>query len=73
MKIGRVFHLQIHQGTLLERGFVESSEEVRIKAFDPSNADVQDGRDYHKLTYERRAIDLDELEAPSGSVLTGVR
>ncbi|XP_075978438.1 uncharacterized protein LOC142978054 isoform X4 [Anticarsia gemmatalis] len=73
VKVGRVFHLQIHQGTLVERGFVESSEEVKVVAFDPSNSGVADGVDYHKLTYERRAIDLDELESPSGSVLTGVR
>ncbi|CAB3261053.1 unnamed protein product [Arctia plantaginis] len=73
VKVGRVFHLKIHQGTLVERGFVESSEEVQVKAFDPSNADVKDGVDYHKLTYERRAIDLDELDSPSGYVLTGVR
>lgn len=73
MKVGRMFHLKIHQGTLVERGFVEYSEEVPVKAFDPSNSDVREGVDYHKLTYERRAIDLDELDSPSGYVLTGVR
>ncbi|XP_035439759.1 uncharacterized protein LOC118269000 isoform X1 [Spodoptera frugiperda] len=73
VKLGKVFHIQIYQGKLVERGFVESSEEVLAQAFDPEQAGVLEGVDYHTLTYERRAIDLDELDSPSGHVLTGAR
>lgn len=73
VKHGKVFHIQIYQGKLVERGFVESSEEVLAQAFDPEHAGVMEGIDYHTLTYERRAIDLDELDSPSGHVLTGAR
>ena len=73
VKHGKVFHLQVYQGTLVERGFVESSEEIMAQAFDPAQAGVVEGEDYHTLTYERRAIDLDELDSPSGHVLTGAR
>ncbi|KAH9634564.1 hypothetical protein HF086_006189 [Spodoptera exigua] len=73
VKLGKVFHIQIYQGKLVERGFVESSEEVLAQAFDPEHAGVLEGVDYHTLTYERRAIDLDELDSPSGHVLTGAR
>ncbi|CAH1638020.1 unnamed protein product [Spodoptera littoralis] len=73
VKLGKVFHIQIYQGKLVERGFVESSDEVLAQAFDPEQAGVLEGVDYHTLTYERRAIDLDELDSPSGHVLTGAR
>ncbi|KAJ8731650.1 hypothetical protein PYW07_004814 [Mythimna separata] len=73
VKLGKVFHIQIYQGKLVERGFVESSEEVLAQAFDPTLGDGVEGRDYHTLSYESRAIDLDELDSPSGHVLTGAR
>lgn len=73
MKHGKVFHIQIYQGTLVERGFVESSEEVAVQPFDPTHAGVIEGVDYHTLSYERRAIDLDELDSPAGHILTGAR
>ena len=73
VKLGKVFHIQIYEGKLVERGFVESSDEVRAQAFDPSSSDVIKGVDYHTLSYEKRAIDLDELDSPSGHVLTGAR
>ncbi|XP_026734291.1 uncharacterized protein LOC113498483 isoform X3 [Trichoplusia ni] len=73
VKLGKVFHLQVYEGALAERGFVESSTEVAVKAFDPMHVGVTQGVDYHTLTYERRAIDLDELDAPAGHVLTGAR
>lgn len=73
VKFGKVFHLQIHQGELRERGSVAPGEWLPVQKFDPSDVGVIDGVDYHTLTYERRAIDLDNLESPSGHVLTGVR
>ncbi|KOB66538.1 Uncharacterized protein OBRU01_21101 [Operophtera brumata] len=73
VKFGKVFHLQIHQGELRERGSVAPGEWLPLQKFDPSDMGVVDGVDYHTLTYERKAIDLDELESPSGHVMTGVR
>lgn len=73
VKFGRVFHLQISEGTLGERGAVKSGSWVPIQKFDPSDPGVREGVDYHTLTYEKRAIDLDELDSPIGHVLTGVR
>ncbi|CAH2048299.1 unnamed protein product, partial [Iphiclides podalirius] len=73
VKFGRVFHLQISEGTLGERGAVKPGSWVPIQKFDPSDSGLREGMDYHTLTYERRAIDLDELDSPAGHVLTGVR
>lgn len=73
VKHGKVFHLQIAQGTLGERGAISESEWIPVQKFDPHDYGVVEGVDYHKLTYESRAIDLDELDSPSGYVLTGVR
>ncbi|XP_013164309.1 PREDICTED: uncharacterized protein LOC106115465 isoform X3 [Papilio xuthus] len=73
VKHGRVFHLQISEGTLGERGAVKAGSWVPIQKFDPNDQGFREGTDYHTLTYERRAIDLDELDSPVGHVLTGVR
>ncbi|XP_068633245.1 uncharacterized protein orion isoform X1 [Battus philenor] len=73
IKYGRVFHLQISEGTLGERGAIKPGSWVPIQKFDPSDGGVREGVDYHTLTYEKRAIDLDELDSPVGHVLTGVR
>lgn len=73
MKIGRVFHLQVSEGILKERGHVTPGGWVPVQKFDPMDRGVKKDVDYHTLTYEKRAIDLDELDSPTGSVLTGVR
>ncbi|CAG9562205.1 unnamed protein product [Danaus chrysippus] len=73
VKYGRVFHLQISEGTLGERGSITPTGWVPIQKFDITDVGVKEGVDYHTLTYERRAIDLDELDSPTGHVLTGVR
>ncbi|XP_063384297.1 uncharacterized protein LOC134670393 isoform X1 [Cydia fagiglandana] len=72
MKLGRVFHLQISEGLLGERGAVTPGGWVPVVKFDPADVGVAE-TDYHTLTYEQRAIDLDELDSPKGHVLTGVR
>lgn len=73
MKLGRVFHLQIAEGTLAERGAITPGSWVPVQRFDPLDHGMRKDVDYHTLTYERRAIDLDELDSPTGSILTGVR
>ncbi|XP_045498675.1 uncharacterized protein LOC123696512 isoform X3 [Colias croceus] len=73
VKYGRVFHLQISEGVLGGRGAVSAAGWVPVQKFDVSDAGVRDGVDYHTLTYEKRAVDLDELDSPQGYILTGVR
>lgn len=34
---------------------------------------VRENRDYHTLTWEQRAVNLDTVEVPAGKVVTGVR
>ncbi|XP_041979505.1 uncharacterized protein LOC121733355 isoform X2 [Aricia agestis] len=73
VKHGQVFHLQVSEGHLGPRGNVTPGGWVPVQRFAITDKGVREGEDYHTLTYERRAIDLDELEAPVGRVLTGVR
>ncbi|XP_023948445.2 uncharacterized protein LOC112053291 isoform X3 [Bicyclus anynana] len=73
VKHGRVFHLQISEGTLGERGSVSPGSWVPLQKFDVTDPGIRDGVDYHTMSYERRAIDLDELDSPTGYILTGVR
>lgn len=73
VKTKRVVHLQVQQAKVLPRGAVNvASVEWRpVEAFEVATA--APGRDYHKMDYEQRAIDLDDVTAPPGYVLTGVR
>lgn len=41
--------------------------------FDINESGVKDGVDYHTLTYDNRAINLDTVIAPPGTLVTGVR
>lgn len=75
VKENRVIHLQIQEAGLLPRGEINMTS-VQWRPVDNyriSDSDVYNGKDYHTLSWEQRAIDLDDLVAPSGSVLTGVR
>lgn len=41
-----------------------------FKMTDPA---ITNGVDYHTLTFEHRAINLDTIQAPPGKVVTGIR
>lgn len=41
--------------------------------FSIDSADVKNGIDYHTLTYSKRKINLDTVQAPAGHIITGVR
>ncbi|CAF4907893.1 unnamed protein product [Pieris macdunnoughi] len=73
VKHGRVFHLQVSEGRLGERGAVTPGGWVPFNKFDVDDPDVRENVDYHTLSYERRAVDLDELDSPYGHIMTGVR
>lgn len=74
-KVKRVIHLQIREGQLEPYGGINASS-IRWRPVDNysiTDRNVENGRDYKTLSWEQRAIDLDDLEAPPGHVLTGVR
>ncbi|XP_014222968.1 uncharacterized protein LOC106649836 isoform X2 [Trichogramma pretiosum] len=74
-KENQVIHIQIQQGTLGPRGFIDP-ETVAWKKIDNYTIiddDVKAGIDYHTIMWEKRAVDLDDLEAPSDHLLTGLR
>lgn len=72
MKVKQVIHLQIEQGELLERGKIGNKTEWKpVDAYSPFDNDVTDKVDYLKLSWDLRAIDLDDLTAPPGHLLTG--
>ncbi|XP_071446967.1 uncharacterized protein [Hetaerina americana] len=75
VKVNRVIHLQIQDGIVLPGGIVNASTVqwrpiIPFKINDPG---IVRGEDYHAMSWEQRAIDLDDLVGPQGSVLTGVR
>ncbi|XP_063233329.1 uncharacterized protein LOC134537042 isoform X1 [Bacillus rossius redtenbacheri] len=75
VKDNRVIHLQIQEGALLPHGEInETSLSWRpVDDYRISDSDVHNGEDYHTLSWEQRAIDIDDLMVPAGHVLTGVR
>lgn len=46
---------------------------VNHEEFTIDAAGIKDGVDYHTLTYDNRAINLDSVLVPDGKVVTGVR
>lgn len=64
VKINRVVHIQIQEGSLLPHGVVNASS-LRWKPVDTSKPD-------YKMSWEKRSIDLDDLQAPEGYVVTGI-
>lgn len=74
-KINQVIHIQIKQGVLLPRGNIEEStlEWKPINNYSIFDAEIENGKDYHTISWEDRAIDLDDLDSPIGYLLTGLR
>ena len=78
VKQNRVVHIQIQQGSALPRGAVNAST-LQWKTVDPIQIpsykldSLEDGPNYVTLRYEERSLDLDDLTAPDGHVITGVR
>ncbi|XP_035909015.1 uncharacterized protein LOC118510803 isoform X1 [Anopheles stephensi] len=75
VKRKQMLHLIVQQGQLLPGGDIanDTLEWVVPKPFSHTDKGVRDGRDYHTLSYDRRAIDLDDVHVHPGYVLTGVR
>ncbi|ERL85944.1 hypothetical protein D910_03359, partial [Dendroctonus ponderosae] len=75
VKKNRVIHLQIQEGELLPRLGINASSVAwkPVEDYKITDRKIFNGQDYHTLTWEKRRIDLDDLEADDGNVLTGVR
>lgn len=73
MKKNRIIHLQIQEGELGERGKIKNGtlRWVPVDDFKITDKNIYNGKDYHTLSSEKRAIDLDNLEADDGHVVTG--
>ncbi|XP_041563006.1 uncharacterized protein LOC108139448 isoform X2 [Drosophila elegans] len=75
VKRNRVFHLQIQEGEMLPLGVINEStlEWKPADLYNITDKDVQEGIDFHMLSYEKRSVDLVELKAENNSVVTGLR
>lgn len=76
-----VIKLDIAQRKLLPFAMVSSQEIEQLSyywesldtSFNISDAGVRKDIDYHELTYDQRALNLDTVSAPKGHLVTGVR
>lgn len=76
VKQQRVFHLQLQQGELLPGGLINQSSLawIPLESYDVTHVDIRNGYDYHKLTYDSRSMDLDEISVENDTlVVTGAR
>lgn len=74
-KANRIIHIQIQEGVLKPRGRIEGSS-VSWKPIDNYtiiDSNVRAGVDYHTIMWEKRAVDLDDLDSPADHLLTGLR
>lgn len=58
---------------MLPRGAINTSttEWQPVDAFSIMDVNVKSGIDYHKLVWEKRALDLDDLQSSQDHLLTG--
>ncbi|KAH8310631.1 hypothetical protein KR044_002304 [Drosophila immigrans] len=77
VKKNRIFHLQIQQGELQHHGVIDNStvEWKPVEDYKITDSNIMDGVDYHTLSYQSRAIDLDNVMKTDDItlVVTGVR
>ncbi|XP_020290289.1 uncharacterized protein LOC109857914 isoform X2 [Pseudomyrmex gracilis] len=74
-KVNQVVHIQIQEGQLLPRGAINAStiNWQPINGFSIMDSNVRSGVDYHKIVWEKRALDLDDLVSAQDHLLTGIR
>lgn len=73
VKKNRIIHLQIQEAALLPQGNINVTS-MRWKPVDDykiTDKNVLNGIDYHTMTWDKRAMDLDDLIVPEGYVVTG--
>lgn len=73
VKQNKVFHFQIEQGTLTQKGLSKTELDWKaVDAFSVHGKNIREGQDFFKLDWLQRSIDLDDLVAPPAHVLTGI-
>ncbi|KAJ8681178.1 hypothetical protein QAD02_016965 [Eretmocerus hayati] len=75
VKHRHLIHIQIQQGELGKNGNVNKSSVAwkPIKKYNIFNTNAVMGKDYFRISWDKRRIDLDHLEVPLDQVVTGVR
>ncbi|VEN36571.1 unnamed protein product [Callosobruchus maculatus] len=75
VKHNRIIHIQIQEGKLQPRGNIdpETIKWKPVEDYKITDKNIQSGKDYHTMSWEKRAFDLDDLEGDEGYILTGVR
>lgn len=75
VKKNRVIHIQIQEGELQTRGQINATSLnwKPVSEYKLLDRGIRNGLDYHTMSWDKRAIDLDELIAPVNHVVTGVR
>lgn len=78
IKKNRIVHIQIQEGQALPRGLVNESTiswqpVPSVTVHKDQEDSIEDGLGYATLSYQERALDLDDLHAPDGHVITGLR
>lgn len=72
-KVNQIIHLQIQEGQLLPRGAINTStiKWQSVDSFSIMDPNIKNGIDYHTMVWEKRALDLDNLESLQDHLLTG--
>ncbi|EFA08552.2 hypothetical protein TcasGA2_TC006207 [Tribolium castaneum] len=73
VKHNEIFHLQIQEGKLLKRGKIDPDSVRWVPVDNYKHFDTIEGKDFHKITWEKRSFELSTIMAQNGSVVTGVR
>lgn len=75
VKKNRIIHIQVQEGELQERGFINATtlQWKAISDYKLLDRGIRNGLDYHTMSWDKRAMDLDDLIAPINHVVTGVR
>lgn len=73
VKRNRILYLQIQEGKLLPYGMIDSAtvKWVPVENYKIKNSSIFEGKDYHRLTWLDRRLDLQTIMAQKGSVVTG--
>ncbi|KAJ3652608.1 hypothetical protein Zmor_018559 [Zophobas morio] len=69
-----IIHLQIQEGKLLPNGQIDlnSVQWLAPEDYDITQRNYVNGKDYHTLSWEKRSLQLVDIMAKQGNIVTGV-
>lgn len=75
VKRNRIIHLQIQEGRLMPKATIdtETIRWVPVHDYKITDQNVANDADFHTLTWEKRALDLDDLQGNKSQLITGVK